>query len=61
MRKKPNAGEVYYNILKYIRSCRTEEQLNKCEVLIDKVRFYRFSFAEALAGEAQIKRYPVHE
>jgi hypothetical protein len=66
--KKPNAGDVYYFIVRSIQSCINEDQLNNCQILINNACFYNYAFADTLATLLLIRRcelliteYSVHE
>jgi hypothetical protein len=66
--KKPNAASVYYFIERSIESCKNEEHLEKCSVLIDSAIFYNYAFVPELRHKELwqrvlliAQRYPVFE
>jgi hypothetical protein len=63
-----NAAEVYYFIQRCIQSSFTEDQLNKCDVLIENIKYKRYAFTKDLINDLQVRRceilinaYPVYE
>lgn len=66
--KKPNAGDVYYFILRNINRCENETHIKACSKLIDSARQQGYAFVDNLCDHLQIQRvwliteqYPITE